>query len=105
YLFGIGKGEQVTEAPDAAEAERIVALRPPSLEVAQRLGRREAIPVVGDIEESAAARTDEARIVDGTGAAAVGVDAALVDEVHRWSVVPGAEVPARQPEHDGNEDP
>ena len=77
-----GEGQQLAEAPDAGEAERIGAVGPLGLEVAQRARRRQAVPVVGDVQEAAAARADELGLVHGAGRAAVGADTALEDGVH-----------------------
>ena len=49
--------QQFAEAPDAAEAERIGAVGPLRLEVAQRLRRLQPVPVVGDVEQAAALGT------------------------------------------------
>ena len=49
--------------------------------LAERLGRPQAVPVIGHVHQPAAARTDERRIVHGARGAAIGMDTALVDEV------------------------
>ena len=62
-----GEREQFAEPPDAGEVERVGAVRPLRLEVRERLRRRQAVPVVGDVEQPAALRAAErgVRQVDG----------------------------------------
>ena len=49
-----GERQQLAEPPDAAEAERLVAAAPLLLEGGERLGNRDGVPVVGDVEQRAA---------------------------------------------------
>src|SRR2546430_2118789 len=64
-------------APHAGERQWVETVGPLGLEVAQRPGRRQAVAVVGDIHQTAAARALERRVLDAGVGGAVGVDAAL----------------------------
>ena len=73
--------QQFTEAPDAAEAERIAAVGPLRLEVAQRFRRLQPVPIVGDVHEAAALRTLKRSVIDASGRGAIGIDTALINGV------------------------
>ena len=55
HLLGRGERQQLAKPPDAAEAERVEPPRPLRLEGGERLRNRQAVPVVGHVEQVAAA--------------------------------------------------
>ncbi len=65
------------EPPDAAEAMGIGPPRPFLLKGAQRFRQRQPRPIIGHVQEAAAAVTAEADLVDGVGGAATGRNTAL----------------------------
>ena len=81
-LFGRGERQQFAETPDAAEVERIAALGPLRLEVAERTWRRKPVPVVGHVQQAAAARADKCRVVQRTGGGTIRGNTALKDGIH-----------------------
>ena len=75
-----GEREQLAEPPDAAEIERIAAIVPAGLELAERLWNGNAIPFVVHIEQSAAFRAGDVRLVDGISTSTARRNAGLIGD-------------------------
>ncbi|MFM8802827.1 MAG: pyridoxal-phosphate dependent enzyme, partial [Planctomycetia bacterium] len=80
-LYTRREREQLVEAPDAAEGERIAAAHPLPLEKLERVGRPQPVPVVLDVEQAAAGRTGREDLVDRERGAARRRDALLKREI------------------------
>src|SRR5262249_43907671 len=90
------KGQQFPKAPNAAEFDGVGTVGPLGLEFAQRLRRMNTIPIVGHVEQTAAARADERRLVHRERGDTIGVEAALKGEVHK-EVIPRKKPTGRNP--------
>ncbi len=73
--------EQLAKPPNPAEIERIAAILPAGLEVAQRSRHRDAVPVVAHVEQPAARVAGHPHLVDRILAAAVRSDADLASKL------------------------
>ena len=69
------------KTPDATQAMGIVAASPFGLEIVERLGDRQLVPIVNDVEQTTARVAGNPGFVDGIGRFAAGGDAALIRDV------------------------
>src|SRR5262249_29650773 len=79
HLLRRRERKQLAEAPYAAEIQWVAAIGPLGLKVLQRARRRQALPVVSDVKQAAAARTRKRGFVHAAGGAAGRVDTTLKD--------------------------
>ena len=73
------EGEQVVEAPHAAETVRIVAAGPFLLDGRPGSGRTELVPRIGHVQQAAAVGAGNTNLIDGVGRTAGGRNALLID--------------------------
>ncbi len=92
-FLGRGERQQLAEPPDAAHVERVAAIGPAGLEVAERRGHGNAVPVVADVEQAATGVAGDADLVDGVVPAAVRGDADLAGKLGKVGFSGNQEIP------------